>query len=754
MFSQLRVPTAWYITNNISLALQLRSAERQTLHLVLRDLYDVRPASTQPIPPVAAVNTPQPPTSAQAPAGGGPHTQPLPQQAPIAHAQHFFPGAAQPLMHAAIPPPNAPFGMVPPAAMGALGAPTMPFGSHNQRAVATHHVVAQAHAAQAQAQRQWAATMNAHMGPHAGAPNAVNVANMDQQLLQELINRNQRERASAGRNGAQDSQHAPNLRPPAGGNIPGQSASPFQPDGTRSVVREGVGPNGQQWRITFNESITAPQGFQRNPRTGSPFAMADVQNIWRPPSGASHPRSAPQGSQPGNLSAFDVQQMLRTADAGQAATRAMTDAMRRNASTSSLASLANSQSNQPIPPGVTTPLIPSRGGSAAGTPDPTRAGGRASNPPTSHPLSQPASSTPEVFILSSPEGPRALLVNGGLGAYYTSPMPTVAFGQRPLGQHPLAQIPVPNLGPYFPQMPPRPAGNIWAPTPAENAALQLRNQQQQEAHAPAPPPAQALPQQAAVHHHHHPHPMVHQNVHIRAVALGQIWPHIWMVFRLMLFIWWFTSPSSSWTRWFTVISIAIALFLFNTGLLNPLADQVRIPVRRHLENLMPAADNHGRRRPERFNHDQSTGADGMPQPADTATRLVEERRRANANWLLTQARRLERAGILFLASIAPGVAERHIANVEAEARAERERQEAREAEAAAASAAAAAEAEGSAAAPAAAENAEASGDANAAPGGEGSASGTSPGDLPGAASSGDGNTPRAQNPAQEPLVAI
>ena len=53
-------------------------------------------------------------------------------------------------------------------------------------------------------------------------------------------------------------------------------------------------------------------------------------------------------------------------------------------------------------------------------------------------------------------------------------------------------------------------------------------------------------------------------------------------------------------------------------------------------------------------------------------------RGAHQGWLAGQLRRLERAGLLFLASLAPGVAEGHIANLEAE---ERQR---RDAEAAAA----------------------------------------------------------------------
>lgn len=553
----------------------------------------------------------------------------------------------------------------------------MPFGYNPQQQPTPHQIALQ--------QRQWATAYNAHM---------------ENQRIQELINQNQRERAAAGLNGAQDINNpAANPRSGAGMHTPGRTASPLQPDGTRTVVREGVGPNGQQWRITVNESITGNPHLQRNPRTGSPFSMADVQNLWRPPSGAPQPRSVPYGTHPGAVPG--------AGDAGQAATSIIADAMRRNASTSSLASL--SANSQPIAPGVTTPFLPSRSASAAGTPDPARAAGRNSYSVLNNPAqAQGTTNSPEVYILSSPEGPRALLFNGSHGTYVTPQQPQVPLVNRafvpPL---PLQPVQFPIMGPQpFPPAPQRaPMGGIWAPTPAENAAFQLRNQQQQQqqhhrqGHAPVQAPAPHglpnPPQVQLAHGHGVGHP--HANVQIRAIALGQIWPHIWMILRLILFIWWFTSPTSSWSRWFTVITIAVTLFLFNAGLLNPLAEQAWVPMRRHLENLMPLADNHGRNPVARRRHGQANNASGgqqptNPDPADTAERLVQERRQANANWFLNQVRRLERAGILFLASIAPGVAERHIANVEAEARAERQRQEAAEATAAEATAAEAARA--------------------------------------------------------------
>lgn len=180
--------------------------------------------------------------------------------------------------------------------------------------------------------------------------------------------------------------------------------------------------------------------------------------------------------------------------------------------------------------------------------------------------------------------------------------------------------------------------------------------------------------------------------------MAAAWPHVWLIVRLGLFVWWFTSNDPSWSRWFTIVAIAIAVFLFNTGILNGVANQAWDPLRQHLEGLLPLAPPNnlqgGARplpapRPAAGNGGGNPGSGREttdPNPAQTAARLVAERRNANAHWLLDHIRRFERAGLLFLASIAPGVAERHIAHLEAQERAERQRREAEEAAAAEAAA--------------------------------------------------------------------
>ncbi|KAL2759189.1 hypothetical protein ACRALDRAFT_2098697 [Sodiomyces alcalophilus JCM 7366] len=455
---------------------------------------------------------------------------------------------------------------------------------------------------------------------------------------------------------------------------------------TRTFVREGALSDGQPYRATNNE-------------TWAPLSAAEVQNI------------------------------LRGADAGQA-TQAMTDAMQR--SDPGLSSGNASQGHNPAT--SSTPFyqsLGSRAGSRGATPDPTTrstsAGGTAPTTNAAHRGAPP--SGPEVYILSSPEGPRALLINSSSEMYYTpagrSPLPQLASSFPPLGgqlRHglwPLSHLGTPSghhenntqqvreaaPSPQVPQPQPQQQQQQQKQQQQQQRQRQQRpqgpqqnqqqNQQQNEVQQQQPRPQgpqhpqqqnQAQPAAAPAHAHN---PAI-------APVVAQMWPHFWLLIRLAVFVWWFTAPSASWSRWATVLGIAICIFLINTGLLNGMFDQAAGPVRRHMDNLIPLAQpNHAR------NAVPAPPGDGQPaiaaaqntagpDPMHAAARMVADRRQANTNWFVDQVRRVERAGLLFLASIAPGVAERHIAQVEAEERAEQQRRE----EAAAAAAAAATETQG------------------------------------------------------------
>lgn len=434
-----------------------------------------------------------------------------------------------------------------------------------------------------------------------------------------------------------------------------------------------IGPDGQVHAINLNNPVPGPAG---------------------PP--------GPGGS----FSANDVQHVLRNADATQA-TSIMTDAMHRSASGASLANLNLNNQRQPIPPpGVTVPRRPGSTvplSSRAATPDPSStrnpSHGSLAAPPNQTQRSPNPPSQPEVYIVNSPTGPRALLINNQSDVYYT-PAPRMA-------------APPPML-PLFPR---------WSQPPIVGPTFgQPQSQHQPQLAAPAAPAQQPAPQQGNIRVHQHQGPGVQEQapqVQIRVqpvdpgvahmhpvnpegglagALLAALWPHIWLLMRLGVFVWWFTSSDTSWTRWLTIMFVATAVFVINTGILNRAANDMLGPLRQHLEGLIPLAgpdpnrdrdgnENNaaanGQPGQEGNNNDaagQARQQQGEPDPAHVAARLVAQRRNNNASWLLDQVRRLERAGLLFLASIAPGVAERHIAHLEAEARAGRERREAAERE--------------------------------------------------------------------------
>ncbi|KAI2609264.1 hypothetical protein GGR54DRAFT_382576 [Hypoxylon sp. NC1633] len=718
----------------------LRSTELNALHLVLRDLSDGRPAPTpNPLdtthPTTASIQHtagahhphPHPPTPQQHPSPA-PHPHPQPHH----HQHHTTHFQAQPQVRIGMPQfqpqfQGLPFGMVPQGTIPGAPLPgqtmTAPLGLTPQQ----YHQYMRAMNANNQRIIALGAQVAAQQGAPPGAP--------------------------PGAPGAQDIPHAtmrgaPGVNAP-GMNTPGRTASPLQSESSRTTVRESTGAHGLQWRITFNETFVN-NPLQRPGRTASPLSTADSANAL-----GSQPRSVPNG---GQLSNQDVQNMMRAADAGSA-TRTLTDAM-RNASNSSLTNLTANQAQHPIAPGVTTPLIPSRGGSATGTPDPLRADRHTRSPATIQHQTQSSQRTPDVYILSSPTGPRALLLNGNLDTYFTPPIrtPPIRTALQPYG------LPIPrHFQPYSPHPPNR---QHIAPTPTIHLQTPPGGQgsipSSQASNTPQPQPAQAQHQQGLRQppqaQPHIGHAVARaDNPQVQAIRLAHLMPHLWMAFRLGLFIWFFTSPTSSWSRWVAVISVAITLFLVNIGLLNPVAEQFWVPLRRHLENLIPHAqppagtgNAHGGSGNAPANAGQQ---DGQLNPADTAARLVQQRRNANTNWLVDQVRRLERAGILFLASIAPGVAERHIAQMEAEVRAAERRR--REAEAEAAAAAAEAEAE----AAAAAEQTEKPADAEqtpAAENGDGAAAGgeqAPPIDRDGDQGAGDQEVNARPPVAEEPLIA-
>jgi hypothetical protein len=449
-------------------------------------------------------------------------------------------------------------------------------------------------------------------------------------ILQNLINQQQRGRAAEGRHGIQDA--GGNTAAVFGPTPPSASgrASPNiqRPEHTATYTREGVGPNGERWHMTVNETTTTVPPSQSQPQ--------------------SHPHHHHHQHAAVNP-ALDIQAVLRNADRFLAAQGGRIN-MQRSAS-------VPPASSAPFAPGTGRPGTPG----SINTPATTSSSPLASllpNPPTLatwNPNPQQAAAVPDssngpmVYILSSPSGPRALLVNN-TETFFTprqhsrrhqSPAAVLGQGIAPVG---------------FPEYRNRPAQRV-------------RRHRQQQDGAPLEPINAP-----------------HANPGGGALA-ARVGPLIWLVVRLVGFVWFFTAGNPSWTRWLMVSGLAFAVFIINTGIFDGLAEQIWGPVRRHLAALLPLAPP-APRDPElaRINEvariqaaqaqaqaqqvgpagpagnevQQQPRRHGELDPAQVAAHLLERHRQANAGWLITQIRRAEHSLLLFLASLVPGVGEAHV----------------------------------------------------------------------------------------------
>lgn len=440
----------------------------------------------------------------------------------------------------------------------------------------------------------------------------------------------------------------------------------------RDAMTRTVGQNQRGRAQAGMRGIADPR--DSSSRRGSPAPTHTIYRETRGPNGNSYHvetiirNGAPAtGAQNGALNLTDIQNLVREADSGNGAA-AMGAAMQRTASGAS------------VPPRSATNIL-----------------NMASSPPQQ--ASQPQQGL-DLYLLSSPDGPRGILINNStMESYYTpraAPQPAPQPAPRPRARITVRDFLMTPPGPDDDELFAELFDPAPAPAPAPAPTRRRNFQGANTHHHPAPVPAQAaapVPPPVAA-----PIPaMAQPNVAMPPAPAQAPWfggwgqlavriaPHFWSIARLAFFVWLFVGPNSSWTRWFVVVTMAVFVFVLGTGAMDGMGEHIWRPMLRHLESLFPTL-NGQQRRPGTEAANQAPGAE--PNPTDMAARLVADRNRRQP-WLSEQVRRLERAGLLFLASIAPGVAERHIANLEEEAR--REERLRREAEEAAAAAAAAEE---------------------------------------------------------------
>ena len=203
-----------------------------------------------------------------------------------------------------------------------------------------------------------------------------------------------------------------------------------------------------------------------------------------------------------------------------------------------------------------------------------------------------------------------------------------------------------------------------------------------------------------VHGGNEPLPVLGHGPNVRPLAAGIIAafvPHLWSAFKFGIFIYAFTRMDDSWERYALVSLVGLCIFLYNIGILPSIwrvvEDHIHQvlpmdPVPENVQVGAPAqpdgADNSA--------NTQTTGNDTAsqarfvarrrsrePTPEEYAARVTREARdRAHANRspLHNMLRTIEHDLLLFVVSIVPGVAERHIAARNSETRArERQREE-------------------------------------------------------------------------------
>ena len=518
-----------------------------------------------------------------------------------------------------------------------------------------------------------------------------------QQVFQQFVGQAQQARAAAGMQGIannpgptqattpihagspQPSTQAPQTQPPTSG------ASSFVPGPTTSYSREVQGPNGERWQVNVNENtMTFPQShFQNIPpmfhNGNNRIAGAPAGNVHatlpipNPQGQTLSPASAspPPAAGAGMVSLDEDPEFRARYTALQARLRVMQSDAQNNRRVSSrsmlefqpemvaLNSLADrtqdpalqARQRNLIRDALVEGLDYMRSGLSSSNPSAPRSTltpSFATTPATTTATSSSPNPSSMVYILSSPTGPYALLFTPS--ASYTSRRP----GQFNIPNPPMLHLPPPPVPPHLAYAAGHNHANATGPI--------FRRQHFHHAgrhgadHGPADGRRQVQNDQA-------------ENPNAAAELVRFLLPlggHLWLLIRLLGFVFFFTG-GSGWRRTIMILIGALLVFLAQTPLFAGAQEALWASIRRHLEGLLPLAGGGGGGGGEAApNEAPREGEAGGPDPAATAARLVRERRERRG-WFRERLRGVERAVVLLLASLVPGVGERHVAARDAEA---------------------------------------------------------------------------------------
>lgn len=664
----------------------IRTSKDQSLHLVLREL-PAAAAAPSPAPHSASAPpnpTQQPPT--QSPLQTNPFRnlpEPRPNSQPQAQPHHHHHAHPHPHHHHHHPPPTLP--AVPRA---------VPIPPHFQFA-AQHLRNLQPLPPQFQHPQvqQFGQPRNPQTPPQAGTPTPEGEANAQQGQPQPPMG-------------------LPNL--PAGNH-------------TRTVRQEGIGPNGERWTVTWNNTTNLAfnpnqqqpilprpfphpvPGFGLPPqRTPSPslgnvpdqmlqrirrtmdYARQELENVRvlvQPLGGPAGPVGALAAANPPAWRVDQIMVAVRNLVTGLdnvdrgLASLAADPSMAQNRDLVSLQHSASDLRRQAdefnrlldhlLRSNAAGPATPSSGANTrpASTQVQDTAQSQLQDVPT------------ELFILSSPQGPVGILFDQR-GTYSTAP-PTMSFQsfsqQFNANRYHLAnlgrQLAVQNHMPRLPAhvLPPTGTPTVQDQQPAQNANQAPARVQNQNQNANPAQPAPAPPA-----------PGVQVN------RVDNIAGHLWLIFKLAVFVYFFAG-GGGWYRPLMICIIAGVVYIAQVGIF----EEHFAAARGYLEALLPpgalgfperVAVQHGQNR-QNANAPAQQAQRAQPTrnltPEQAARRLQQNHQNQQFGWVRDAVRGTERGIAMFVASLLPGIGERMVQAQEERVRAEREAEEARVADEAA-----------------------------------------------------------------------
>lgn len=403
-----------------------------------------------------------------------------------------------------------------------------------------------------------------------------------------------------------------------------QASTPTPPPGlrnTNTVVREHIGPNGERLQMIV----------QTGPSNINPIALARANQILSQPSNAVRD---PPGHNMTIVQLHSSLSAIETAmNTGNPPPESVFDSARetlnanpemeenfQNFTRERIDNLANRANQLRASHDTFTREVHERAATHRGT--------------------QGAESS-AVYLLSSPSGPQALLVSpSGL---YTAPWQFPALST-------VSPITHPN---------PLMQNNITSRQQPQADAVQVAQVHQQV-------PQQVGPGQIAQVQQPQP-----QHNHARDLLriLLPLGGHLWLIIRLFGFVYFFTA-GAGWRRTILLGLLAMLVFIAQTGIFRPIILGIWDPIRRHAEGLVPLVGNERPQGGVVRNRDNANAAgtgpaNREPIPSIALQALVQARERQDGNIVRQSIRRAERAIALFVASLIPGVGERHIAAREA-----------------------------------------------------------------------------------------